>query len=46
MSLTEKWDKAFSSKDRDGLSELLDDEFVLVRHQSGYKILKEDMINM
>ena len=35
MSFTEKWDKAFDSKDRDSLSELLDYEFVFVRHQSG-----------
>ena len=46
MSFTEKWDKAFDSKDRDSLSELLDDEFVFVRHQSGKEISKEDMINM
>ena len=46
MSFTEKWDKAFVSKDRDGLSELLDDEFVFVRHQSGKEISKEDMINI
>ena len=46
MSFTVKWDKAFESKDRDGLSELLDDEFVFVRHQSGKEISNEDMINM
>ena len=46
MSFSEKWDKAFDSKDRDALSELLDDEFVFVRHQSGNEISKEDMINM
>jgi aryl-phospho-beta-D-glucosidase BglC (GH1 family) len=46
MSFTEKWDQAFDSKDRDALSELLDDEFVFVRHQSGKEISKEDMINM
>ena len=38
MSFTEKWDKAFDWKDRDDLSELLDDEFVFVRHQSGKEI--------
>ena len=37
MSFTEKWDKAFGSRDRDALAELLDDDFVFVRHQSGKK---------
>ena len=46
MSFTEKWDKSFDSKDRDSLSELLDDKFVFVRHQSGNEISKEDMLNM
>ena len=46
MSFTEKWDTAFESKDRDGLSELLDDEFIFVRHKSGNIVSKEDMINM
>ena len=46
MSFTEKWDKAFDSKDRDALSELLDDEFVFVRPQSGKEISEEDMFNM
>ena len=46
MSFTDKWDKAFDSKDRDSLSELLEDEFVFVRHQSGNEISKEDMLNM
>ena len=46
MSFTEKWDKAFDSKDRDALAELLDDDFVFVRHQSGKEISKEEMLNM
>ena len=46
MSFTEKWDRAFESRDRDALSELLDDEFVFVRHQSGTEISKEEMLNM
>ena len=45
MSFTEKWDKALDSRDRDALAELLDDEFVFVRHQSGKEIPKEDMLN-
>ena len=46
MSFTEKWDSAFESRDRDALSELLDDEFVFVRHQSGTEMSKEEMLNM
>ena len=46
MSFTEKWEKAFDSRDQDALSALLDDEFVFVRHQSGTEISKEDMLNM
>ena len=46
MSFTEKWEKAFDSRDQDALSELLDDEFVFVRHQSGTEMSKEDMLNM
>jgi hypothetical protein len=41
-----KWDKAFDARDRYTLAALLDDEYVLVRHQSGKKIPKEDMLNM
>ncbi len=46
MSFTEKWDKAFESRDRNTLSELLDDDFVFVRHQSGKEMTKEDMLNL
>ena len=46
MSFMEKWDKAFESRDRDALSELLDDDFVFVRHQSGSEMTKEEMLNM
>ena len=46
MSFMEKWDKAFESRDRDALSELLDDDFVFVRHQSGSEMSKEEMLNM
>ena len=46
MSSTEKWDSALESRNRDALSELLDDEFVFVRHQSGTEMSKEEMLNM
>ena len=46
MSFTEKWDKAFESRDRNTLSELLDDDFVFVRHQSGKEMTKEDILNL
>ncbi len=44
MSFTEKWDRAFESRDRDALSELLDDNFVFVRHQSSKEMSKEEML--
>ena len=46
MSFTEKWDKAFESRDRDALSELLDDDFGFVGHQSGSEMTKDEMLNM
>ena len=46
MSFMEKWDKAFESRDRDALSELLDDDFVFVRHQSGSEMAKEELLYM
>ena len=46
MSFTEKWDKAFEARDRDTLSELLDDEFVFVRHQYGKDMSREEMLNI
>ena len=46
MSFTEKWDKAFESRDRDTLSELLDDDCVFVRHQSVREMSKKDMFNL
>ena len=45
MGFTEKWDRAFEFRDRDALSELLDDEFVFVRHQTGTEMSKEEMLN-
>jgi len=46
MSYIEKWEKAFESRDRDALSELLDDNFVFVRHQSSKEMSKVEMLNM
>ena len=46
MSFSENWLKAFNSRDRDALEELIDDDFVYVRHQSGNDIAKEAMVNI
>jgi ketosteroid isomerase-like protein len=46
MAFVEDWLKAFNARDRDALAELIDDEFVYVRHQSGNDIAKEEMVNI
>ncbi len=43
MKFSEKWQRAYESRDRDALKELLDDDFAYVRHQSGNEINKEEM---
>ncbi|MGI9318195.1 MAG: nuclear transport factor 2 family protein [bacterium] len=43
---SEKWLKAYESRDRDALEDLIDDEFVYIRHQSGKEIAKEEMLNI
>jgi hypothetical protein len=42
----EKWLEAYESRDRDLLEDLIDDDFVYVRHQSGKNITKEEMLNI
>ncbi len=46
MKFFEKWQNAFENRDRDALSDLIDDDFVFVRHQSGSDITKEEMVNI
>ena len=46
MAFVENWLKAFNSRDRDALAELIDDNFVYVRHQSGKDIAKEEMVSI
>jgi hypothetical protein len=41
-----RWLEAYESRDRDALEELIDDDFVYVRHQSGKEIVKEEMLNI
>ena len=41
MKFGEKWLEAYESRDRDLLEDLIDDDFVYVRHQSGKNITKE-----
>ncbi len=46
MAFTENWLEAFNNRDRVALTELIDEEFVYVRHQSGNDITKEEMVNI
>ena len=46
MSFAEKWLNAFNTRDRDALADLIDDDFVFVRHLSGKHIEKEEMVNI
>ena len=46
MKFSEKWLKAYESRDRDAFEDLLDDDFAYVRHQSGKEITKEEMLNI
>ncbi len=46
MAFVENWLEAFNNRDRVALTELIDDEFVYVRHQSGNDITKEAMVNI
>ena len=46
MTFSESWLKAYESRDRDALAELIDDDFVYVRHQFGSGINKEEMVNI
>ena len=46
MAFIENWLEAFNNRDRVALTELIDDEFVYVRHQSGNDITKEEMVNI
>jgi hypothetical protein len=46
MTFAESWLKAFESRDRQALAELIDDDFVYVRHQGGNDIEKEEMVNI
>ena len=46
MSFSQNWLEAYNSRDREALAELIDDDFVYVRHQSGKDITKEEMVNI
>lgn len=46
MKFGERWLKAYESRDRDALGNLIDDDFVYIRHQSGKEITKEEMLNI
>ena len=46
MIFSESWLKAYETRDRDALAELIDDDFVYVRHLSGSDIAKEKMVDI
>jgi uncharacterized protein DUF4440 len=46
MKFSEKWQKAFENRDRDAFEDLIDDEFAYVRHLSGSKISKSEIIGI
>lgn len=46
MKFSEKWKTAFDLRDRDALTELIDDEFAFVRHLTGTSIAKPEMVNI
>ena len=45
MSLFDKWWDAANSKDRAQMAELLDDDFVFVRHNTGEEWSKDDFLD-
>jgi hypothetical protein len=45
MSLFEKWWDAANALDRDKMAALLDDSFVMVRHQTGEQLDKEQFLD-
>ena len=46
MKFSEKWKRAFEFRDRKALDDMIDDDFLYVRHQSGDTIAKEKMVNI
>ena len=46
MEFSEKWLKAYETRDRDAFADLIDDDFAYVRHQSGNEINKEKILNI
>lgn len=46
MKFSEKWKKAFDSRDRSALEGMIDDNFAYVRHQLGKELTKEDIVNI
>ena len=45
MSLFDKWWDAANALDRDKMAALLDDSFVMVRHQTGEQLNKEQFLD-
>ncbi len=46
MAFSDRWLAAFNARDRDALEELIHEDFIFARHQSGNDITKEEMVNI
>ncbi len=46
MKFSEMFDKAYDTRDRDVLSDLLDTNFVLIRHSTAEEVSSEKMLDM
>ena len=46
MQFSEKWKDAYDHRDRAAFEDLIDEDFVYLRHQSGKDIPKEEMVNI
>lgn len=46
MKFSDKWQKAFDSRDRDAFEDIIDDDFAFVRHLSGTELSKNDIMDI
>ncbi|MEO9573579.1 MAG: DUF4440 domain-containing protein [Roseobacter sp.] len=46
MKFSEKWKKAFDTRDREALEAMIHDDFAYVRHQLGKELTKEDIVSI
>ncbi len=46
MSIYEKWSKAMNNQDIEGIADCLHEDYTFIRHQSGTKMNKTEMVEM